>query len=228
MSKPRIGITSCSKNADYVESVRRAGAEPVLLDWKDLRSATDALATIDGVLMTGGPDVDPAEYGEARDPSVVSIADPVRDRFEVELARAAVRQDKPVLAICRGMQVLNVALGGTLIQDIPSQLPKALTHQVSEPKHAIAHVVTLVPGSKVEALLRSTEVRVNSRHHQAVKTLGSGLVVTATAPDNVVEAVEQPNARFCVGVEWHPENFVDTGEFLPLFDGLVAAATPHP
>jgi putative glutamine amidotransferase len=224
MAKPRIGITSCSKNDDYVESVRRAGAEPVLLDWRVLPSAADALASIDGVVMTGGPDVDPTEYGEQRDPSVVSIADPIRDRFELELAREAVKKDKAILAICRGMQVLNVALGGRLIQDIPRHLPDALPHQVGEPKNAIAHVVNLVPGSTVAKVLRDPEARVNSRHHQAVKTLGAGLVVTATAPDGVVEAVEKPDARFCVGVEWHPENFVQTGEFLPLFEALVRAS----
>lgn len=223
MQKPRIGITSCSKNADYIESVRRAGAEPVLLDWSVLRSPIEALATVDGIVMTGGPDVDPAEYSEKRDTSVVSIADPVRDRFEIDLARAVVSQDKPVLAICRGMQVLNVALGGSLVQDIPSRMPRALLHQVGEPKNAIAHPVALVPGSKVATVLGSAEVPVNSRHHQAVKTLGKGLVVTATAPDGIVEAVEKPDARFCVAVEWHPENFVETGEFLPLFEALVRA-----
>ncbi len=220
MGQPRIGITSCSKNADYVESVRRAGAEPVLLEWKVLRSAADALAAIDGIVLTGGPDVAPSEYGEPHDPSVVSIADPLRDRFELELARAAVGQNRPVLAICRGMQVLNVALGGTLIQDIPSTVPGALAHQVSEPKNAIAHVVRFAPGSRLAALLGDTETPVNSRHHQAVKHVGTGLVVTGTAPDGIVEAVEQPDARFCVGVEWHPENFVETGEFLALFEAL--------
>ncbi len=222
--RPRIGITSCSKNGDYEESVRRAGGEPVLLDWTVLQSGSDALAGIDGVLLTGGPDVDPAQYGEARDPNVQSLASPARDRFELELAREAVERDAAVLAICRGMQVLNVALGGSLVQDIPSRYARALPHQVSEPKNAIAHSVSIAPGSKVAAALGTTEARVNSRHHQAVKEPGAGLVVTATAPDGIVEAVEKPGARFCVGVEWHPENFVETGEFLPLFEALVRAS----
>lgn len=224
MGQPRIGITSCSKNADYVESVRRAGAEPVLLDWSALPSPADALASVDGVVMTGGPDVDPSQYGESRVPSVVSIADPVRDRFELELARAAVSEDKPLLAICRGMQVLNVALGGSLVQDIPSVLGSPERHDVKEPKDADAHSVRIAPQSKLAAALGTTEARVNSRHHQAVKTVGTGLVVTATAPDGVVEAIENPGARFCIGVEWHPENFVETGEFLPLFEALVRAS----
>jgi putative glutamine amidotransferase len=220
---PRIGITSCSKNGDYEESVRRVGGEPVILDWSTLASAAETLRRLDGLLLTGGPDVDPAEYGEERHASVVSVADPARDRFELEIAREALKNGAPVLAICRGMQVLNVALGGSLVQDIPSSVPGALRHQVSEPKNAIAHGVRIAPGSRVADLLAATEARVNSRHHQSVKRLGQGLVVTATASDGIVEALEKPDARFCVAVEWHPENFVDTGEFLPLFEGLVRA-----
>ena len=222
--RPRIGITSCSKNADYEESVRRAGGEPVILDWRVLKNGVEALADVDGVVMTGGPDVNPVEYGEERQRNIVSIADPARDRFELELARAALKNDAPVLAICRGMQVLNVAAGGSLVQDIPSSVPGALPHQVSDPKNAIAHTVRMAPGSRVAQLLAASEIRVNSRHHQAVKRVGEGLLVTATSPDGIVEAMEKPDARFCVAVEWHPENFVETGEFLPLFEGLVRAS----
>lgn len=222
--RPRIGITSCSKNADYEESVRRAGGEPVILDWRVLKNGVEALADVDGVVMTGGPDVNPVEYGEERQRNIVSIADPARDRFELELARAALKNDAPLLAICRGMQVLNVAAGGSLVQDIPSSVPGALPHQVSDPKNAIAHPVRMAPGSRVAQLLAATETRVNSRHHQAVKRVGEGLLVTATSPDGIVEAMEKPDARFCVAVEWHPENFVETGEFLPLFEGLVRAS----
>lgn len=223
--RPRIGITSCSKNADYEESVRRAGGEPVILDWSDPNTAAEVLATVDGVLMTGGPDVDPALYGETREPQVVSLAPPARDHFELELAREAIRQDAPVLAICRGLQVLNVAAGGSLVQDIPTSIPGALGHDVKDPKNAIAHTVRIAPGSRIAALLAGTETRVNSRHHQAVKRVGNGLEVTATAPDGIVEALEKPDARFCVAVEWHPENFVETGEFLPLFEALVRASS---
>jgi putative glutamine amidotransferase len=223
--RPRIGITSCSKNRDYEESVRRAGGNPVILDWRVLKNAAEALASVDGVVMTGGPDINPVEYGEERQPNVLSIADPTRDRFELELAHTALTSDAPLLAICRGMQVLNVAAGGSLVQDIPSSVPGALSHQVGEPKNAIAHAVRIAPGSRVARLLGATEARVNSRHHQAIKRVGEGLLVTATSPDGVVEAVEKPGARFCVAVEWHPENFVETGEFLPLFEGLVRASS---
>jgi putative glutamine amidotransferase len=223
--RPRIGITSCSKNADYEASVRRAGGDPVILDWSVLVSGVDALSGVDGVLMTGGPDVDPAAYGEERHQAVSSLAPAARDRFELELARAALEKNTPLLAICRGMQVLNVAAGGSLVQDIPSSMPDALPHQVSEPKNAIAHAVLIAPGSRIAELLAASEARVNSRHHQAVKQVGAGLHVTATAPDGVIEGLEKPGGHFCVAVEWHPENFVETGEFLPLFEGLIRAAT---
>jgi putative glutamine amidotransferase len=208
--------------ADYVESVREAGGEPVELDWNTL-SPSEALDALDGLVLTGGPDVDPARYGEAAHPNV-KPAEPARDAFELELAARAVERDLPTLAICRGMQVLNVAAGGTLMQDIPSALPSAAPHAVNDPKNAIAHPVKIAPGSRVAELLGLTQVDVNSRHHQAVNRPAPGLVVTATAPDGIVEAVEKPDARFCVAVEWHPENFVATGEFLPLFRGLVEEA----
>ncbi len=222
MGKPRIGISKCSKMADYEESVRAAGGEPVVLDWSAM-SPADALAAVDGLLLTGGPDVDPLRYGEDAHPRVY-VADPARDDFELELAARALEQDTPLLAICRGMQVLNVAAGGALTQDIPSAVPGAASHAVTEPKNAIAHPVAIAPGSRLAALLGRTSAQVNSRHHQAVSRTAPGLLVTATAPDGVVEAVEKPDAPFCVGVEWHPENFVGSGEFAGLFRGLVAAA----
>jgi putative glutamine amidotransferase len=220
--KPKIGISKCSKIDDYVESVRRAGGEPIVLDWERL-SAADAAATIDGLVLTGGPDVSPERYGEAPHPST-QVADPRRDAFELELVGTTLARETPLLAICRGMQVLNVAAGGTLIQDIRSEHPAAETHQVQEPKNASAHTVRLELGSTVARLLGRTEATVNSRHHQAVRTTGQGLVVTAVSRDGIVEGLEKPDARFCVAVEWHPENFVESGEFLPLFEGLVKAA----
>jgi putative glutamine amidotransferase len=224
--KPRIGITKCSKLADYVESVRTSGGEPVVLDWDNM-SAESALSSVDGLVLTGGPDIDPVRYGETRVPQV-RTAEPARDAFELNLVTRALERDTPMLAICRGMQVLNVAAGGTLTQDIPSAFPSTTRHAVNEPKNAIAHPVRIAPGSRVAELLARTSIDVNSRHHQAVRQPAPGLVVTATAPDGIAEAVEKPDARFCVGVEWHPENFVETGEFLPLFRGLVEEARKRP
>lgn len=223
---PRIAIAPCRKMPDYVASVRRAGGEP----WP-LAHAADppeaAVRACAGLLLTGGVDVDPARYGEARHASVTEV-DPARDEYEIALVRAAVAADLPVLAICRGLQVLNVALGGSLVQDVPSQIGTAVPHQVPDPKDAIAHEVTIVPGSHLARLTGAATVDgrlpVNSRHHQAVGRLAEGFVVTSLAPDGVIEALEFPAARFCVGVQWHPENFVETGTFLPLFAGLLAAS----
>jgi len=142
--------------------------------------------------------------------------------------KLALERDLPLFAICRGIQVLNVALGGTLIQDIPSEVTHAERHDVREPRVAIAHDVWMTAGSMFERLMRERIqegdlVPVNSRHHQAIKQLAAGLVVTATAPDGVIEAVEDPSRVFCMGVQWHPENFYRTGEFSPLFEGFIRA-----
>jgi putative glutamine amidotransferase len=223
---PRIAIAPCRKMPDYVESVTRAGGDP----WA-LSHAADppeaAVRACAGLLLTGGADVDPARYGEARHATVTDV-DAARDEYEMALVRAAMAADLPVLAICRGLQVMNVALGGSLIQDVPSQIGAAVPHQVPAPKDAIAHEVSVVPGSRLAELMSKAVVNgrlpVNSRHHQAVGRLAEEFVVTSRAPDGVIEAVELPRARFCVGVQWHPENFVESGTFLPLFAGLLAAS----
>jgi putative glutamine amidotransferase len=224
MPKPRIGITPCSRVDDYVESVTRAGAEPVVLSNHDDPSAV--LDRVDGVLLTGGLDVDPALYGEAPHPTT-ELA-PERDRFEIPLSRAAVERDVPVFAICRGVQVLNVAAGGTLVQDIPSAIPSDLLHAIDVPKDCLAHPVRVVRGTRLAAALgaktRLETCSVNSRHHQAVGAVAPSFVVSATSPDGVIEAIERPGASFCVGVQWHPENFWRTGEFSGLFAAFVEAA----
>ena len=224
MSKPVIGITSCSRVDDYVESVKRAGAEPVVLSTSD--DPLVALERVDGVLLTGGLDVDPALYGETPHPTTESA--PERDRFEMPLSKAAVERGVPVLAICRGVQVLNVAAGGTLVQDIPSAVRSDLVHSIDVPKDAIAHQVQVTAGTRLaDALGPGTPLdtcSVNSRHHQAVGAVAPEFVVSAVSPDGVIEAIERPGAGFCVGVQWHPENFWRTGEFDGLFGAFVAAA----
>ena len=226
MPPPIIGITRCSKLSDYVASIEQTGAQVRVLEVSESPRALVGL--LNGVVLTGGGDVDPVLYGEERHQSVED-AEPGRDEFEIDLARRAVSADLPVLAICRGAQVLNVAAGGTLIQDIPSSVGSDLAHSISQPPNAIAHQVTITPGSRLHAALGaaadgSPSCRVNSRHHQSVGRLGTGLVATATASDGVVEAIEQPEARFCLGIQWHPENFWRTGEFRALFESFVAAA----
>jgi len=223
---PLIGITRCSRLDDYVASIEGSGARARVLEVSE--SPRALIDLIDGLLLTGGGDIDPGLYGEERHASV-DDAEPGRDEFEIDLARRAMDADLPLLAICRGSQVLNVAAGGTLVQDIPSAIDTGVQHSIDIPKDRVAHEVEVSAGSVLErALGRAVgggrRCAVNSRHHQSVATLGAPLVATATAPDGVIEGIESPAARFCVGVQWHPENFWRTGEFSPLFDAFVAAA----
>jgi putative glutamine amidotransferase len=216
---PVIGVAW--PKPDYVASLEQAGARVRVLDAK-ADQLPAALAGCDGVLLTGGVDVDPRAYGEAPHPTVE--LDATRDDYELALAKLAIARDLPLLAICRGVQVLNVAAGGTLIQDLPSQHPSATPHAINEPRNAIAHDVTIAPGTCLSMLLGKPAMAVNSRHHQAVKDAAPGFVVSAVSPDGVVEAIERPASTFCVGVQWHPENFWATGQFVGLFQGLVRAA----
>jgi putative glutamine amidotransferase len=224
-----IGITACRKLEDYRQSMLHVGGDVRVVD--HTMTIADALAGIDGLMLTGGEDVAPARYGEAPDPSVVDV-DAARDEFEIELVNEARRRDLPILAICRGIQVLNVAAGGTLIQDIPTQVNGALEHRFPVPQHqpyALAHEVWLDKDTLLTRLMRerlsdADACDVNSRHHQAVKQLAPGFQVSATAPDGVIEAIEAADAHFCLGVQWHPENFWRTGEFRPIFEGFLEAS----
>jgi putative glutamine amidotransferase len=223
---PVIGVTRCSRLDDYVASIERSGARARILEVSE--SPRGVLQTIDGVLLTGGGDVDPAFYGQDRHETVAD-AEPGRDEFELDLARRAMEEDVPLLAICRGAQVLNVAAGGTLVQDIPSAVTTELTHRLTEPKDCVAHDITVDADSRLRSALGGTVTascacRVNSRHHQSVGKLGRNLKASATAADGVIEGIEASDATFCLGVQWHPENFWRTGEFKPLFDAFVAAA----
>ena len=221
---PTIAITPCRQMTDYVESVKRAGATALELSVTDDPEAIVGRA--DGLLITGGGDIAPELYGAAPH-ATYSPAEPGRDAFEIALVGAASAAGLPLFCICRGLQVLNVALGGDLVQDIPTEVNGALNHDVREPRYAVAHEVWATKGSRFATLMNDTLVdgescQVNSRHHQAVRHLGRELEVVATAPDGVIEAVERPGA-FCLGVQWHPENFWRTGEFRALFEGFVDA-----
>lgn len=223
--KPIIGITRCSHMDDYVSSIEAAGGRVRVLEVGE--SPRKLVGELHALLLTGGGDVDPVFYREERHTSIHD-AEPGRDEFELDLARRSLDANLPTLAICRGAQVLNVAAGGSLVQDIPSQVDTTLVHSVLTPKDHIAHDVTITGGSRLERALGAAIVsgvcRVNSRHHQAVARVGRHLAVSAVSADGVVEGIEAPEADFCVGVQWHPENFWRTGEFSPLFDQFVAAA----
>jgi putative glutamine amidotransferase len=221
----RVAITPNRSTRDYERSVVEAGGEPYVLDLS-VGSAATMLDAVDALLLSGGGDIDPVLFGEEKHPTFHE-AEPGRDAVEIALVLQALIRGLPLLAICRGAQVLNVALGGSLIQDIPSALPMALNHRVADPKTAVAHDVHVPAGTKLATLLGLPDggrVPVNSRHHQAPNRLGDGLVVSAVAEDAVIEAIELADHPFCIAVQWHPENFVETGEFQALFDGLLNAA----
>ncbi|MEO8480950.1 MAG: gamma-glutamyl-gamma-aminobutyrate hydrolase family protein [Acidobacteriota bacterium] len=220
---PRIAVAW--PQPDYLTSLERAGATPRVLN-PAVDRVPDVLDECDGVLLTGGADVDPVHYGaEDRHPALK--LDAVRDAYEIVLAREAIARDMPLLAICRGVQLLNVAAGGTLVQDLPTHRPSDIVHGQREPATSTPHTVRIQGGSALATLIgprAAHDVAVNSRHHQSVDRVAPGFVVSAMAPDGVVEGIERPGACFCVGVQWHPENFWETGEFSSMFTGLVDAA----
>jgi len=223
---PVIAIAPCSKLPDYEESVRRAGGDARVLN-AAADAPADVIGAVHGLLLTGGGDVRPDLYGAAPH-ATFDPAEPGRDEYEIELVRRAIDADLPVFAICRGVQLLNVARGGTLIQHIPDEVGTTVEHRLKEPRFAIAHDVWIESRSLLERLMgerfqAGEACPVNSRHHQAPKDLGEGLIASATAPDGVIEAIEDPSRRFCLGVQWHPENFWRTGEFRTLFEAFVQA-----
>ena len=221
MPTPRILYVRCSRDEDYLRSLEAAGIDVRAVDPRG--DAGMALDGVDGVVRAGGPDVDPGRYGELLNPTC-DLAGEARDGFELALARRCLADGTPLLGICRGMQVLNVAAGGSLIQDLPSQVPVALPHSVTESSTTMAHGLEVVEDTHLaRAIAAGMPSQVNSRHHQAVKAIGDGLVATAHATDGIVEGIEAPALPFCVGVQWHPENFWETGEFLPLFRLFAAA-----
>lgn len=213
---------------DYVEAVRGAGGVPWIVPPFSLSGkapeSSDYLDGLDGLLLSGGVDLDPARFGEEPLPGLGSVS-PERDELELALTRRALKKDIPILAICRGVQVLNVAAGGSLYQDIESQVGGALGHRQKAPRWHPTHTVSLSRDARLAEILGSSRIGVNSLHHQAVRELGNGMVVAGRAPDGIVEAIECPEAGFVVGVQWHPENMVSTS--LPmqnLFEAFVEAA----
>jgi putative glutamine amidotransferase len=241
MTKPLIGITASSieqrgsafgevytLTRKYAEGVLRAGGVPVIVPYNlDEDSLQILFDRLDGLLLSGGGDIDPAIYGETSHPATNEI-EVDRDRVEMALARWVVEKDKPFLAICRGIQVLNVALGGTLVQDVPSEVPDALEHSfergiVERGYHA--HPVKIAADSRLAQVMQTEIAQTNSWHHQALKQVAPKLQVTAFAPDGVIEAVEVPGKRFAIGVQWHPEwMFEYEPEHRRLFEELVAAS----
>jgi putative glutamine amidotransferase len=207
----------------YLEAIQRTGGLPVVVPPLTLDSIDAFLDRVDGVCLSGGPDIDPATYGADPHPRL-GPTERRLDDFELALARAADERDMPVLAICRGAKVVNVARGGTLHQHLPDVVGEALEHRQEVVATEVTHPVTVARHSLLGSILGQW-AHVNSFHHQAVRDLGSGLVVTATAPDGTVEAFEASDRSFLVGVQWHAECLVDRDEQAALFEALMAAAT---
>lgn len=188
----------------YLDGLRQAGCLPMILPLtREPEEIDQILAMVDGILLTGGQDVSPELYGEA--PALTGEVCEMRDAMEQLLLKKAMVLDKPVLGICRGIQFINVALGGSLYQDIPSQHPSAVEHHQSPPCDKPSHAVTLVQGSPLQSLLGQQKLLVNSYHHQAVRRLADGLEVMARSEDDLVEAVWKPDQKFLWAVQWHPE-----------------------
>lgn len=242
---PLIGIScggdevKASLKTTYVDAVRLAGGVPVLIPiLRDSAAVSELVRRLDAVVLSGGEDIDPTYFGEEHLPGLGAVNAP-RDTFDVLLIRMALRERKPLLGICRGEQVLNVVLGGTLWQDIPSQIPASqLHHRQAEPSTVATQTITIDPTSRLAKILGVTVIAVNSHHHQAVKDLAPGLILTARTEDGVVEAYEgipsandpygQPFGNRILAVQFHPEAFAQAGNptFLRIFQDLVARARP--
>lgn len=238
MAIPLIGVTSSyhptqdGKTAAnvvgeaYLQAVLNAGGAPVILPAELPEEEFSGLfSRLDGFLFTGGSDVDPARFGGVPHPRVYGI-DPERDGTEIALVRLAAETGRPFLGICRGIQVINVALGGSLYTDVADQLAGARKHDhyPDSPRDFLAHRVSVTPDSRLAAILDGVDVAVNSMHHQGAERIAPGLTATAYAPDGLVEAVELPGHPFGLGVQWHPECLQAYPPQRSLFTALVKAA----
>jgi putative glutamine amidotransferase len=235
MTKPIIGIGAdvhvtpgkrdrAFAYTTYVDALRAAGALPVVLPPQP-ENALQILETLDGLVLAGGFDCDPSVYGEEPHPTVEPM-DTRRQENDLALAGAARQLGVPTLGICLGLQVMNVAAGGSLVQDIDSQIGTPIRH-ASEPENRVRHDVTIQPGTRLGSILRELHMNVNSSHHQAIRNVAEGFRVTAQAPDGIVEGLEDPQLPFYVGVQWHPEDMPGENSASRLFAAFVEAAREY-
>lgn len=208
----------------YVDALRRAGAVPVVIPPQP-ENAAELVEGLDGILLAGGEDCDPLAYGESPLPGIEPM-DPRRQSNDLTLARIARERGIPTLGICLGLQVMNVAAGGTLIQDIDSQFETDIDH-ASIPEDRARHDVLIEQGTRLSEILPAVELNVNSSHHQAIKAVADGFRVTALAPDGIVEGLEDPRHPFYLGVQWHPEDMKGEGSAASLFAAFVEAARKY-
>jgi len=233
--KPLIGVTLDAEQpggyskypwyalrANYTQALEAAGGLPVALP-HDPGLAAHFLDRIDALVVTGGAfDVDPTLYGDADRHATVTLKEQ-RTTAELALVRGALARDMPVLGICGGEQLLAVVLGGTLLQHIPDSIPEALEHEQPNPRDQPGHTIQLVPGTLLHRITGADTMQVNSAHHQAVRAPGKFAMVNATAPDGVIEGIEDPRYGFCLGVQWHPEFLIDPAD-AKIFSAFVQAA----
>jgi putative glutamine amidotransferase len=236
--QPLIGITSgltqnssgatvCQLGQAYVTAIQRAGGIPVVIPvGVDQPYTAGSLDRLDGLLLSGGGDIDPQRFDGLSHPKVYGIS-PERDALEISLVKSALLLDKPLLVICRGIQVLNVALGGTLYTHIQDQVEHSLKHDwfPKFPRDKLAHTVRLKSESMLNWIYGADEIRVNSLHHQGIARVGSGLAATAFAPDGLMEGLEVIDATFALGVQWHPECLPDDPGSQKLFSAFVSACS---
>lgn len=232
---PNIGITWCDEiDTDeygedlqaYIDAVEKAGGNPILLPLIDSEEeAKEILKSIGALILTGGEDVNPIYYDEEPDPYLEEVNEK-RDKSDFLLLDAAIESDFPILAICRGCQVLNVIRGGTLYQDIPTQYESTIPHRSSDEIDFEYHDINIAEDSHLAGIMGSGILNVNSWHHQGIKELGDGLAVTAKTEDEMIEAIEMVDASFIIGVQFHPEWHVDDGdmEFLKMFKKIIKLA----
>ncbi len=226
-----LGRKSAAVPNTYIDALVRVGASPLIIPVAgDQDLLSHLINLVDGLMLIGGPDVDPVRYGETAHPGLRQIT-PSRDRMELRLTVWALQAQIPILAICRGIQVLNVAAGGRLWQDIASQIPNARKHD-QHPDYRedhLAHPIQIAPGSRLAGICRQTRIDVNSLHHQAISQIGQGLAVVARADDGIIEAVESSGAQWVLGVQWHPEWLVARSEaMLALFRAFRDACHSRP
>lgn len=223
----QTGHTSFATYAPNIAAIEKAGGLPILIPVGLQQQTLHAIyAHLDGLLLPGGGDIDPVHYGHTPHEKTSKI-DVLRDATEIALARWAAQDDLPVLGICRGHQVMNVALGGTLIQDIPDITGSSLTHDTGEaqPRSTRPHTVSVDPNSRLAQIMGATTLHVNSLHHQAIETPAPALCITAYAPDGIVEAAEIPERHFALTIQWHPEDLAPHDEAMQrLFNAFVDAA----
>lgn len=210
---------------NYCASVARYGAAPICLP-HEVAQINAYLSILDGLIITGGNfDVPPEMYGQTTQSDTVSTK-PRRSQFEYAITKGAIARNIPILGICGGEQLLNVILGGTLIQHIPDTVEHALEHEQKNPRSEPGHNVTITAGTKLAAILGAPDIAVNSAHHQAIATPASGVLVNAVAPDGVIEGIELPTHPFCIGVQWHPEYSVTNADET-LMQAFVAACNAY-